>query len=261
MICPRSSLSDPDHYSGPLVGPPSAWLAYQPVTLPYLISGCNTSSPLLRSWSPRSKAVRPSLLNMPKSQANSSARRRALAAKILKFGRVMPSPCSACRRSKTVCCVDRSSGRCAECIAKQRKCDLIVLDSECWSSCLLVLRVLTSTGKKIDSERERIAKEIRETEEARQQLEESLLASSSKISRLRKQLDFVDDREHSLISRELSSIEEVERLEAEPSAATLSPFSDPSLLSPAPWSPDLSNLDWSNLGSFGGIGGAFLDNS
>jgi len=244
-----------------LVGSPSAWLAYQPVTLPYLISGCNTSSPLLRSWSPRSKAVRPSLLNMPKSQANSSARRRALAAKILKFGRVMPSPCSACRRSKTVCRVDRSSGRCAECIAKQRKCDLIVSDSECWSSRLLVLRVLTFTGKKIDSERERIAKEIRETEEARQQLEESLLASSSKISRLRKQLDFVDDRERSLISRELSSIEEVERLEAEPSAATSSPSSDPSLLSPAPRSPDLSNLDWSNLGSFGEIDGAFLDNS
>jgi len=32
---------------------------------------------------------------------------------------------------------------------------------------LLVLRVLTSTGKKIDSEREKIAKEIRETEESR----------------------------------------------------------------------------------------------
>ena len=134
-------------------------------------------------------------------------------------------------------------------------------DSECWSSRLLVLRVLTFTGKKIDSERERIAKEIRETEEARQQLEESLLASSSKISRLRKQLDFVDDREHSLTSRELASIEEVERLEAEPSAATLSPSSDPSLLSPAPRSPDLSNLDWSNLGSFGEIDGAFLGNS
>ena len=44
MICPRSFLSDPDHYSWPLVGLPSAWLAYQPVTLPYLISGCNSGS-------------------------------------------------------------------------------------------------------------------------------------------------------------------------------------------------------------------------
>ena len=198
---------------------------------------------------------------MPKAKTNPSVRRRALATRVLQFGRVMPSPCSACRRSRTVCHVNRSSGRCAECIAKQRKCDLIVSDSECWSSRLLVLRVLTFTGKKIDSERERIAKEIRETEEARQQLEESLLASSSKISRLRKQLDFVDDREHSLISRELASLEEVERLEAETSVATSSPSSGPSLLSPAPRSPDLSNLDWSNLGSFGGIDGAFLDNS
>src|SRR2546429_6323128 len=114
---------------------------------------------------------------MPKSQANSSARRRALAAKILKFGRVMPSPCSACRRSKTVCHVDRSSGRCAECIAKQQKCDLIVSDSECWSSRLLVLRSLTFTGKTIDSEREKIAKEICETEESHQHLEESFLES------------------------------------------------------------------------------------
>ena len=209
---------------------------------------------------------------MPKAKTNPSVRRRALATRVLQFGRVMPSPCSACRRSRTVCRVDRSSGRCAECIAKQRKCDLIVSDSECWSSRLLILRVLTSTGKKIDSEREKIAKEIRETEESRQHLEESFLesqrsfleslrSSSSKISRLRKQLDFVDDRERSLISCELASIEEVERLEAEPSAATLSPSSDPSLLSPAPRSPDLSNLDWSNLGSFGEIGGAFLDNS
>ena len=198
---------------------------------------------------------------MPKAKTNPSVRRRALATRVLQFGRVMPSPCSACRRSKTVCRVDRSSGRCAECIAKQRKCDLVVSDSECWSSRLPVLRVLTFTGKKIDSERERIAKEIRETEEARQQLEESLLASSSKISRLRKQLDFVDDRERSLISRELASIEEVECLEAEPSAATSSPSCDPSLLSPAPRSPDLSNLDWSNLGSFGEIDGAFLGNS
>src|SRR5204863_5932763 len=122
---------------------------------------------------------------------------------------------------------------------------------------------------KIDSEREKIAKEIRETEESRQRLEESFLesqrsfleslrASSSKISRLRKQLDFVDDQERSFISRELASIEEVERLEAEPSAAILSPCSDPSLLSLAPRSPDLSNLDWSNLGSFGEIDEAFL---
>jgi len=147
-----------------------------------------------------------------------------------------------------------------------------VSDSECWSSRSLVLRVLTFTGKKIDSEREKIAKEIRETEESRQRLEESFLesqrsfleslrSSSSKISRLRKQLDFVNDRERSFISRELASIEEVERLEAEPSAATSSPFFDPSLVSLAPWSPDLSNLDWSNLGSFGEIDGAFLGNS
>src|SRR5438046_2065068 len=38
MICPRSSLSIPDHYSQPLVGSPSAWLTYQPVTLPCLPS-------------------------------------------------------------------------------------------------------------------------------------------------------------------------------------------------------------------------------
>ena len=119
--------------------------------------------------------------------------------------------------------------------------------------------MLTFTGKKIDSERERIAKEMRETEEAHQQLEESLLASSSKISHLQKQLDFVDDRECSLISHEFTSIEEVECLEAEPSAAISSSSFDPSLLSPAPWSPDLSNLDWSNLGSFGEIDRAFLD--
>src|SRR5437016_4838750 len=48
MICPRSSLSDPDHYSWPLVGSPSAWLAYHPVTLPYLISGCNKEQDRVR---------------------------------------------------------------------------------------------------------------------------------------------------------------------------------------------------------------------
>lgn len=77
---------------------------------------------------------------MPKAKANSAARRHVLASRVLKFGRVMPTPCSACRRLKSVCRVDRSSGRCAECIARQRKCDLVVTEADCELAPLFLYR-------------------------------------------------------------------------------------------------------------------------
>ena len=112
-----------------------------------------------------------------------------------------------------------------------------------WLPCFCISRLIVSLGKKIDSEREQIEKEIRETEKARKQLEESLFSSSSKIARLRTQLDIVEGRKRDLVSRELASIDELDRFEAESPADAAHSSSDSPPIRPVPRSPDLSLLD------------------
>ena len=74
-------------------------------------------------------------LTMPKE--SSKDRRLRLSAKVAFSGVVMPTPCSECRKRGSKCLVDLSSGRCADCVAKNRKCDLVVSERDYKSSSAL----------------------------------------------------------------------------------------------------------------------------
>ena len=99
-----------------------------------------------------------------------------------------------------------------------------------------------SVGSKLDCEKDRLRKEAREAARiAREAL--------AKEERLRKQLDFLEDREQKMIARELASIEELEALEAKDALASQSsvpqqesPFDD--LL---PSGPDFDQIDWAGF--------------
>ena len=69
---------------------------------------------------------------------------------------------------------------------------------------------MTCVGNKLDSEKDRLRKEARE---AARVAREAL----AKEEHLRKQLDFLEDREQKMIARELASIEEMEALESQSS--------------------------------------------
>ena len=78
-------------------------------------------------------------------------------------------------------------------------------------------------GKKLDSAKEKLRKEAREADRlAREAL--------AKAERLRKQLDFLEVREHEMVVRELASIEEMEVLESQ--SSLIPALDDPSLLGP-----------------------------
>ena len=65
-------------------------------------------------------------------------------------------------------------------------------------------------GKKLDSAKEKLRKEAREADRlAREAL--------AKAERLRKQLDFLEVREHEMVAREMASIEEMEAFESQSS--------------------------------------------
>ena len=82
---------------------------------------------------------------------------------------------------------------------------------------------MTFLGKKLDSEKDRLRKEARE---AARVAREAL----AKEDRLRKQLDFLEDREQKMIARELASIEEMEALESQ--SSLIPALDDPSALGP-----------------------------
>jgi len=76
-------------------------------------------------------------------------------------------------------------------------------------------------GKKLDSAKEKLRKEAREADRlAREAL--------AKAECLRKQLDFLEVREHEMVAREMASIEEMEAFESR--SSLIPALDDPSLL-------------------------------
>ena len=68
--------------------------------------------------------------------------------------------------------------------------------------------LMAFAGGKLDGERERLRRQLEEAEDAE-------AAARAKVRRLRKVLREVDEKERRMFKRELSSIEEMERLEKE----------------------------------------------
>ena len=130
--------------------------------------------------------------DMPKAET-STDRRRRLAGRVSFRSHLMPTPCSNCRRSKRDCKIDTSSGRCSACLSRNSKCDLVVSEKD-W--------------EKLDAEKSRLQRELDEIDERRSELDVRRL-------RLRKQLGLLTTREQEMLRRELSSIEELEKLEEE----------------------------------------------
>jgi len=79
-------------------------------------------------------------------------------------------PCRNCATSSKACCVSDDFEKCVECVRSSRDCDLTI----------------SSTSiKRIHEERMRLKKEVRETR--------------AKLSRLKKQLDFLENKEKEMI--------------------------------------------------------------
>lgn len=183
---------------------------------------------------------------MPKVKVLSTTRKNNLASYISESGSEMPVPCSRCRSDNASCKIDLRSGRCALCIQKGRKCDLVVTRAE-W---------------------EKMAKEKKRLKEQLDAAEEAISVAIARRSRLRKQLLLFEKRESEAIERELASIEEIERLEREaqerataeasnydPNSSELPPFHDILAMSPVQWGQvdDLPLSFWENLGSGGTV--------
>ncbi len=164
---------------------------------------------------------------MPKESATN--RRNHLADRVRKRNHKMSSPCGACRRAGAKCLVDVSSGYCARCLERHLKCDLVVTEAD-WD--------------RLERAREKVEQELKDTVAQVLAAEESRRVLLSKQLRLLEQLGLLGRREKEMFARELSSIEEQEKLEQEdaqrassssnaavdPSAVapSLSPFLDPS---------------------------------
>ena len=147
----------------------------------------------------------------------------------------MPTPCGRCRSDGLPCKVDVRSGNCAECIRRGRKCDLVVSRQE-WN--------------RLREDRERLEEQIRQAEQA-------MAEAISKKLRLQRQLEVLNTRSSDLVSNELASINEVERLQAEAQVVLPEDPSDSTQLrlSPGFWSqvdehfPGLSEIVGEGVGS------------
>ena len=92
-----------------------------------------------------------------------------------------------------MCQVSLISGRCSECAGRGSKCDLVVTAKD-W--------------EKLDADKARLERKLLKVEERSSELH-------AKRLRLRKQLGLLSSREKEIFSRELASIEELEKLERE----------------------------------------------
>ena len=125
----------------------------------------------------------------------SSTERRYRAGDLIRRrGVEMEHPCEPCQRrgrqcfansSTGICSENSSTGICSECYTFHRKCNLVVS---------------RSTWKRLESEQERLKRDLERVEREKQ--------------RLQKRLQRVQNDERRLLSQELQSIEEMEGLEA-----------------------------------------------
>ena len=139
-------------------------------------------------------------------------RRTALGGQVLRSGRVVMRPCSACAKAKRPCVLSAIADSCKECLSRGNRCDLFVSGRK-WSSWEKSLEKLQSDLKEACQEADR----------------QSAAASSSRRlaedahareERLRKQIRFLEERGAEYVARDLSSIEELERLEQDESGTT-----------------------------------------
>jgi len=176
------------------------------------------------------------------SDKNSKKRRyvEILSERIRTQGFEMSDKCSYCEKHEFACVASSYSGRCAECVAQRRKCDLSGPSSEEWES---VAREET----RIRREKERIRAEKRVLAIARRELESRQREMEAKLLRLERLEEVNDEKEDTLKVRaakmlrlglksfdELDALEETEKREAagvateatvggEPSASTSTP--------------------------------------
>jgi len=109
--------------------------------------------------------------------------------------------------------------------------------------------LLTCVGKKLLSEKDRLYKEAREAARVAREAARVAGEAFSKEERLRKQLEFLEDREQKMIARELASIEELEALEAEDARVAQSsvPQQESSFDDLLPSGPDFDQIDWAGF--------------
>jgi len=176
------------------------------------------------------------------SNKNSKKRKyvEILSKRIRIQGFEMSDKCSYCEKHEFACVASSCSGRCAECVAQRRKCDLSGPSPEEWES---VAREET----RIRREKERIRAEKRALATARRELETRQREMEAKLLRLERLEEVNDEKEDILKVRaakmlrlglksfdELDALEETEKREAarvaieataegEPSAFSLTP--------------------------------------
>jgi len=160
----------------------------------------------------------------------------------------MPTPCAYCKSHHLDCKVDLRSGRCAECVRRARKCDLVVTRAE--------FDKLRSIRLRLKEQLERAEDEEEKLVEEQEALLVRIRTQQARIRRLRKQLRFSERQEGAAFDKELASIEEAEEQErsliasyAEPvsvdlPSVSLFPFDDRLMMSPSQWA-DLGGDDWS----------------
>ena len=132
----------------------------------------------------------------------------------------MSDECSYCEKHEFICVAFSCSGRCAECVAQRRKCDLSDPSSEEWES---VAREET----RIRREKERIRAEKRILATARRELESRQREMEAKLLQLKRLEEINDKKEDTLKVRaakmfrlglksfdELDALEETEKREA-----------------------------------------------
>lgn len=182
------------------------------------------------------------------SHLSSTSRRVHLARCIERNGITMPTPCAYCKSHRLECKVDLRSGRCAECVRRARKCDLVVTRAE--------FDKLRSSRLKLKEQLERAEDEEEKLSEEHEVLLARIRTQQARIRRLRKQLRFSEHQEGAAFEKELASIEEAEEQErsllassSEPLAVELPPLEvfpidDRLMMSPSQWA-DLAGDAWS----------------
>ena len=117
----------------------------------------------------------------------------------------MPTPCSRCRRQGQKCLIDVHSGRCKRCNDDKKKCDLRVTFKEFEK---------LAKAREVLSERVEVAEnELEKAEAEVVAAHEKVLAARRKARLARRLLRTSEKQEDGAYERELTSIEEAERVE------------------------------------------------
>ena len=134
-------------------------------------------------------------------------RRNVLGGRVLRSGRIVMRPCSACEKSKRTCSISTSSESCSECASRGTQCSLFVSDVK-W--------------ERLEKNRDSLRAQLKAARTETDRLRDEEKASQAREEQLQVRLRFLERREAEFVARDLSSIEELERLEQEESGTTLS---------------------------------------